>query len=79
MAYAYGVEWVNWQRPWAKFNVKDLLDPKKAQSVMDKYAREGALWVHLYNSETHGWFDNLLGTDTAARRIFTKGCPVTLL
>lgn len=79
MAYAYGVEWVNWQRPWAKFNVKDLLDPKKAQSVMEKYAREGALWVHLYNSETHGWFDNLLGTDTAARRIFTKGCPVTLL
>ena len=49
MAYAYGVEWVNWQRPWADFNVQDLLDPSKAQSVMNKYQREGALWAHLYN------------------------------
>ena len=49
MAYAYGVEWINWQRPWADFNVQDLLDPSKAQAVMNKYQREGALWAHLYN------------------------------
>ena len=77
MMYAFGVEWVNWQRNWAPFNVKDLLDSSKTEAIIKKYNNESAVWMHLYNSETKGWFNNLESTDTAAARIFARNCPLT--
>ena len=78
--YAYGVEYSAWQRSWAPFNEEDLLDVSKTKDILTKYQKDGAVWSHLYFSQTKNLFKNVRHiSGTAISLLFFQNCPITFI